>query len=274
MPSKGVIDRQRIAKSIVAAARTHAHQVGAQLDELLSPYLFEGETFTPTTFQLVIARLLEDRLQALVTADNAHLLELDDDQDPRIRREEATEKLYATVVGIRETLTAAFSAPRTDALLGIKGKTPADPLKLLGHAQDLLDRLREPAVVVPEQRFDAVQIDLARLADELQPALDELADALRDVTREQRETESTLEEKTAALEAFDAIVGGVARTLIGFDEMTGHPDFAKKIRLNLPQRGGASDGEDGPEGEPPGEDEEFPQGPQLEAPVLPTIPEP
>lgn len=57
MPSKGVIDRQRIAKSIVAAARTHAHQVGAQLDELLSPYLFEGETFTPTTFQLVIARL-------------------------------------------------------------------------------------------------------------------------------------------------------------------------------------------------------------------------
>lgn len=273
MPSKGVLDRQRIGNSIVAAARTHAAQVGERLEEILSPFLLEGETFTPTTFQLVLARTLEDRLQKLVAADNAHLLELDDDQDPRIRRDEAAQTLYDTVVGIRETLNAAFSAPRTDTLLGIKGKTPADPLKLLGHAQDLLDRLREPTIVVPEQRFGAVQIDLSRLADELQPALDELAEALSDVTREQRETEITLGEKTTALEAFDAIVGGVARALIGFDEMTDHPDFAKKIRLNLPQRGGATESEGGPEGEPSGEEEEFPGEPVPEAPGPRTVPQ-
>lgn len=109
MASKGVLDRQRIGRAIIHAARTHAHEVGQQLQENLQSLLAEQETSSDfITPQLELARYLEMRLEALVAADETHLEELDDDQEPRLLRDEAAAELYSTLVRIRAAVNAGF----------------------------------------------------------------------------------------------------------------------------------------------------------------------
>lgn len=263
MPSKGVLDRQRIGKAIVAAARTHAQEVGQRLNEDLTAIVAEGETLADfTTLQIHLGRYLQMRLDALVAADELHLQELDDDQDPRLRRDEAAETLYRKVIEIREAVSAAFGDDQASALVGIEGETSRDPLTLHRQARRVLERLRNPELPLPPQRLNGLQIDSASLAAELQPATDDLAQALADVDRELRETETSLGLKTEAMEALDRAVRGVGRILKGCDELAEFPNFAEKIRLSRTNRGGRSgtpeDEEEPPEGEelpPPGDEE-------------------
>lgn len=250
MPSKAVIDRQRIGESILAAARTHADHVAQRLHEVLSPFIPEGQSLPDlAVLQLVVANLLEDRLEKLVAADEAHFEELADDLDPRVRRDETAQILYDKLIQIRSTLNGAFGAERGDNLLGFNGPTPRDPRILHRQATRALNRLREPDPEFPSGSLHGFRFDRNALADELQPAVDDLSAALRDVTRELRETETTKAEKDEAIEAFDAAVGGTARMLTGFDQLVGLDSFAKKIRLTLPDRGGQQEDEPQPPGE-------------------------
>ena len=237
MPSKGVTDRQRVADAIVATARTHAKAVGERLQEILAPAFPEEQgPFDLVAFQEGLARYLEMRTDAIVAADNVHLDEILDDDVPRSRRDEAAAGCYSALVGIRDAIRAAFGRDRSKALLGYEGSTPTDPLVLARVAEHALERLRDLPVEPPPVRFGGVQIELATLADELQPALDELKAALRAVNLENRESEATLRHRDLALDAFDAAVAGIGRIVTGFDELAGFPQFADRIRLTRPAR--------------------------------------
>lgn len=252
MPTKALIDRQRIGRAILHAARTHAREVGERLNEALQVTVAEGETLADfVTLHHQLARYLEMRLEALEAADHAHLQELDDDREPRLRREEATDALYTKLIEVREVLRGHFGAELAAALAGIDGSTPQNPLALHSQAVSALERLRDPEPDLPPQRFASIQLDRNALADELQPFVDELGAKLEDVKREARERESTKGLRDQAIEAFDVAVGGVARILIGCDELAEFPHFAEKVRLTLPRRGGQA----------PEEDEERPDGP-------------
>jgi len=250
MPSKGVLDRQRIGKAIIAAANTHAREVGDRLNESLAVIVAEGETLADfTTLELHLGRYLQMQLDALVAADEVHLEELDDDLDPRLRRDDAAEDLYRKLIEVREGLNAVFGSDQAGALIGIEGVTARDPLALHRQANRALERLRAPDEGLPPQRLAGLQLDTAALADELQPATDQLTQALADVDRELRETETSLGLKTEAIEAFDRAVRGVGRILKGCDELAEYPDFAEKIRLSR-RRGSASENPDAEEGPP------------------------
>jgi hypothetical protein len=237
MASKGVMDRHRIAKTIVAAARTHAREVGERLQEILAPAVGEGETLPDfVTFQLQLARYLEQRIDAIVQADELHFKELDDDQEPRRRRDEATQAVYDTLVAIRDSLTAAFGADRGAELLGVEGRTSLDPLTLFRQASRALERLTDESLELPPARLAGVDLDLATLAGQLQPALDELGQSLTTVDRELRETETTILEKDKALDAFDTAVSSIGRMLTACDDLAGFPAYSDKIRLSLPGR--------------------------------------
>lgn len=265
MPSQAVLDRDLTGRLIIEAARTHARQVAEALALALSEVVEEGETLPDfELFQLQLARLLERRLNVLIAADEAHVQELDDDLDPRLRRDAATQALYDKMIQIRGTLNGAFGQNRVDALLGISGKTPRESRRLYRHVTRAIERLREPAPELPEFRLNGLQLDRSALAEELQPAADDLALAMADVTRELKETETSLQFKNEAIEEYDSIVGGIARALIGLDELAGFPEYARKVRLGVPNRGGSS----APEETPPTEEE-----PAEEEPVGTTPPE-
>lgn len=260
MASKGVIDRQRVASEIVAAARTHAQAVGERLQEVLAPAFPDGDgLFDLVEFQHGLARYLEMRIEAIIEADEGHLGELLDDDGPRSRRDEAATVCYRALVGIRDAIRAAFGPEHTKALLGYEGTTPTDPLLVSRLARRALEKLRNPPPELPEVRLGGLQIDLATLADELQPALDELLAALQAVRVEIKEADATLRSKDLELDAFDAAVAGIGRVITGFDALAGFPQFADKVRLTLPnrRRRGNSDEEE------PSPDEE--ESPDVEA---------
>lgn len=263
MASKGVIDRHRVAKIIAAAARNHARDVGTRLQEVLAPAFPDGVPFDGVQLLDGLGRYLDMRIAAMTEADETHLRELRDDDEPRRRRDEATEELYSTLVGIRQAVLAGFGPEQLKPLLGYVGSTPVDPLVLYRVAGRALELLRTPPAELPPARFTAVQVDLVSLADELQPALDQLTAALREVDDETKTAELTRRSKDLELDAFDAAVAGIGRMVIGIDELTGFSQLADRIRLTLPgrRRRGTAEGDEPPQEEEPLPEEETPELP-------------
>jgi hypothetical protein len=280
MPSQGVIDRQRVAKVIASAARTHAREVGTRLQEVLAPAFPEGLVpFDLVELHEGLARYLEQRIEAIIEADDAHLGELRDDKGPRLRRDQAADELYSKLVGTRELVLGVFGSEQVGEVLGYDGSTPDDPVTLQRVARKALELLRRPAEELPPPRFSDVQMDLASRADELQPAFDQLTAALREVDDENRSAESTRRGKDLELDAFDAAVAGIGRVVTGFDQLAGFPQFAERVRLTLParrRRGSASEGEEPPQEEAPTgvEAPRVGEGPPAEeSPGLPPLPQ-
>jgi len=237
MASKGVLDRHRIAKTIVAAARMHAQQVGERLQEVFASTVEEGETLPDfVTFQRQLARYLEAQITEIGDKEKLHFNELDGDLEPRRRRDQAARALHDTIVAIRDTLTGAYGAEAGDRLIGITGKTAVDPVALFHQADLALERLTAEALALPPQRLDGVQVDLGVLAAQLQPAFDEMTRAVREVDEEVRASEATIREKDLAFDAFDTAVGSIGRIVVAFDDLAGFPEFGGRIRLSLPFR--------------------------------------
>jgi len=235
MASKGIVDRRRVAKAIIATARAHADEVGERLRENLAPVLQEGETLPDMVhLQRLLARYLEMRIGTIIAADEQHLNELDDDREPRRQRDAAAAELYDTLIAIRNALSAAFGQEQASEIVGISGPTPRDPLTLHQEATRALERLSGPTP--PSSRIQGLQLDFASLRGQLQPALDNLVQAVQRVDLEARESESTIRSKDLALDAFDAALGGIGRILIGCNELAGLPEFGNRIRLTLPHR--------------------------------------
>lgn len=257
MPSKGLIERQRIGKDILHAVRTHAREVGERLNESLQCTVEDGEMLPDfITFQHQLARLLESRLDALVDADHAHLQELHDDREPRFRRDQAVAVLYDKLIEVRELAKGFFGTDLANALVGIDGPTAQDPLTLHGQATEALKRLRDPDPKLPPQRLNSVPFDRNAVADELQPFVDVLGEVLEELKRERRKQESTKGLRDEAIRSFDTASRAVGRIQIGLDELAGFPHFAERIRLTLPSRGGRvpDEEEETPEAPPPAEE--------------------
>lgn len=237
MATKGVTDRQRVAKSVAASARAHSQQVGERLREILTPALEEGETLPDlSAFLHVLARYLEMRSDAIIAAEEAHVEELDDDIEPRRRRDEAAAALSRTLVDIREALAGVFGRDTIKELVGLEGNTASEPVLLLRQANRVLERLQQPLVGLPATKLDGIQVDLDSLAAHLQPALDNLTRAAQEVDRELRETEASLLDKDQSLDRVDEAISGIGRIVIGFDLLAGFPDYADKVRLTVPAR--------------------------------------
>ena len=267
MATQGVLDRHRIAKKIVAAIRTHAQDVGPRLQEVFAPAVAEGEPAPDfVVFQEQLARYLEMRIDRMVEAENVHFDELDDDLGPRRRRDEAAQVCRDKLLALRNALTGAFGAGFGDRLLGVEGRTPQDPLDLFHHGRHALERLTEESLEIPPRRLDGFPVDLGSLATELEPALDQLGDALREVDEEDRQREATIRARDLALDAFDTAVSSIGRIAVAFDNLAGFPEFAGRIRFTLPGR--RRRGTSPPDGEPlpDGGEEAPPTDPDTESP--------
>lgn len=256
MPTKGLIERQRIGKDILQSVRTHARAVGERLNQSLQFTVAEGETLPDfITLQHQLARLLESRLDALAEADHAHLQELNDDREPRFRRDQAVRALYDKLIEVRELTKGFFGTDLANALVGIDGATSQDPLILHDQATEALESLREPTPKLPPRRLSSVPFDRNAVADELQPFVDTVGEILEEVKREGREREATKGRRDEAIRRFDIASSAIGRIQIGLDELAELPHFAEKIRLTLPSRGGRvpDDDQEVPELPAPGE---------------------
>lgn len=251
MPSQGIVDRQRVAQRLIAAARTHAHEMGVRLSSHLAEPLPDGETLPDfTRLHLGLARLVEAHLRVLIDADEACAAELADDPPARRRRDEAAAAVHDHVVAIRQTVRGVHGADRESELLGLRGRTSRAPLVLERQAKGLLHRLQsleEDRKDLPAPRLRGIELDLGPATEALRTKLAELTAALRDAQVERLQAEEARSHRDEALAAYDDLVRWVADLLRGCYELARLPELARRIRVSPPQRraAGAATGKEG-----------------------------
>lgn len=248
MASKQVTDRQKVTRAIVASATTHRQEIAAGIEELLRPYVLEGEPPLPNVAFLMT---LVGRWQAATTddlqvADEAHEIELGDDLGPRQARDAANERARRELIDVRNTIDAHYGEVGL-RLLGLEGPAPADPSVTAITAKRVIAALLDPRIELPPPRRRAITVDRAALANELSQWLPALEQALADVAREAREAETTLGRKRVAMERSDRATVRGGAWLAATCALAGREDLAARVRPTNVRRASAEDGETSPD---------------------------
>ncbi len=241
MASKGVTDRQKSARSVAAAAHTHASEVSIRVAELLSPHLRPDEQMPDIALAIrLVGRLIAAENETLVRADAAHERELADDAAPRKARDEGTEKVRRILVDLRaavETTCGLSGLPR----LHLAEAVPTDSSVLATIGRAVWDALRDESVRLPAPRRRGLSLDRLAFAEELAAELPLLEKALGAVAREMREAEATLRQKRAAMEANDRAFSRGAAFLSATFALGGLDDLAGSLKPSSRQPGETRD---------------------------------
>lgn len=229
MPTQGVVNRRRVGQALLAAARTHAHDLGERLETHLAAVLEDGETLPDTThLQTLLVRLLETRLDALVAADAAARAAHRATPEARQTRDRAFRDLYRAVSELRAGFSGVFGYDGAGRLLGVRGPTGQSPGPLLCQARRVLDRLRDPVPELPE-RIPGIEVECAEVAEHLRPGVESLSRAVAEVERRTEEQRTAVAARAEALAAFDRALGGAGRTVQGFTVLAGRPALGRRI---------------------------------------------
>jgi hypothetical protein len=163
-------------------------------------------------FLELTARFLDASATSMVSADEAHLQELSDDDGPRRGRDAAAAELSDTLVSLREWLTGLFGGSTLRAL-GFSGETPTDPVALERFAGEVHGALQKDRL--PPPRHKGISWDPSNTRAELAKARAALQGHLQDVAREAREAQGTLRAKNDAMAAYDQRFSRVATFVSG-----------------------------------------------------------
>jgi hypothetical protein len=236
MISKVVTDRLKATNSVVASLKNLASTVSDQAKALLEPHLEKGEKLPDLGHAAtLIARMLEERAGAMEKADAAHNKELSDDAEPRDRRDETKAAVYAALVEVKQGTVALFGekwVPR----LKLPSEIPQDPAALSRVAAEVIEALAE--VELPAPLLEGVKhFDVKPWIKKIAGPSKELAGAIKDVAREEREAQATLIKKNRAMsDHADGFSKGVAfaQALL---RLVGENEHADRLRPNPRQPG-------------------------------------
>ena len=244
MSSKQITDREKSARSVVAAGETQADAVGAALAKAFKPHLRQGESLPDLTLVILLAsRALDAAKASMVEADVAHDAELGDDDGYRRARDATAADLADRLIELRQALAGMYGA--TTAGDVFPGPTPEDPVVLSRFAGDVVGALGR--ITLPKPRIKGAKLDIAEAAADIEQRRATLDASLADVAREQREAQVTLDAKSRAIAAYDEVFAGVANVLTGALRLSGKPELAAKLRPSSRRPGQtASDAGDEP----------------------------
>jgi DNA topoisomerase VI subunit B len=200
MPSRVVVQFQKHTGSLLASLQAHApaiaeavrtqtrapaHRAGLDADALL-------------TF---VARSCDEKLSALLAADDAHARELSDDEAPRARRDESAAALRTEILDVKQSVLALFGDAWAQRL-GLAGEIPVDPAMLARTATQVIQALESERL--PRPRSAAVgAVRSEAWVTALRAPLDALTEARTAVQREAQEAKGTLAARDAALAALE-----------------------------------------------------------------------
>lgn len=222
-PSKMVIDRKKSVDSVAAAGTTHAERIALALNELLG----KGAGEAATTLLGLSGKALQEKIDALLAADERHGGELADDKGIRGARDEAALVVHDKLVADREVLTGVAGAAYV-AAIGFTGVTPDQPDEVLAFARVVEKRLGE--VKAPKSRLPGYEFDAAKWRKEYAPIIQRLDDAIAKVGTEVREAEATQVDKNRAIVASDRTFSRVATLVSALLELGEEPELAARVR--------------------------------------------
>lgn len=229
--AKEIIERESLAREIIAAGTTHAPTITQAFKERFAPFATNAEKKKLPDLGFAVAlctRALTSARDKALAAGEAHEKELSDDDAPRKARDSACEELVPLLVGIRGSVDNVYGGAGLRAL-GIERHTPSEPKPVLEHSRKLLKRLEDKNLALPKPVHDGVVIDKAVWIGKLKPLAAKLEAALEKVALEERQAQVTLAQKNQAVRELDmALTQAGDLIAVGLD-LIGKPELAEKI---------------------------------------------
>lgn len=243
MASKLVTDREKLTRALIAAATTHRDDIAAGVAATLSPYLGKGERLPDVALLMdLIARWQNTAIERLLDADRAHELELGDDAQPRMDRDEAAEQLRQVLIDLRGAVEPLYGTSGLKKL-AIDGPVPTDPSVVATFTENVMVALGDTSIELGTPRRRGITIDRAGFAAELGELLPRLRTALADVAREAREAETTQSAKNAAMLESDRATSRGSSWLLVTAVLGGREDLGVRLRPPQPRRGASAESE-------------------------------
>ncbi len=230
MFSKRVHDRSQLALQVAAAAEEWSQATVETLDQLLSPYLREGESLPDTRlFQQLLGRVVADRGQRLVARDAAVETEERSARYFRARRDEEAEKLRELLRAARYCFDQA-QGRGSGAKIGLgHGLSWMAPSVLARLAVDTAIRLEKLEPAKKRSAFLTLP-DTAALAAEIRAQGKRLDDLLRELLPPTILGQAARHNRRQDLEDTDFVVRRCSALLGEIYKLCGRPGLAKKIK--------------------------------------------
>jgi hypothetical protein len=223
--------------AVAAAADTHVDTIRRAFEDQFGKHLRAKEKMPDIGLALLlVGRALRATSASLVEASRVHDAELSDDAAPREARDGATAELVSLSVGIRSTVDTVYGQAGLKAL-GLDGRSPTDSKAILEHARNLIQRLEDPKLVWPKALQSGVKLTPGVWVRELEGPVKRLAEARRDVVREEREAQATGVAKAKAMSAHDTMFSGGAGFISTTLALVGEHDLAEKTRPSTRRSG-------------------------------------
>ena len=121
--------------------------------------------------------------------------------------------------------------------VGLDGRTPTDSKAVLEHARNLIQRLSDPKLVWPKALQSGVKLSPSIWIGELEGPVKRLAEARKDVAREEREAQSTGVAKAKAMSTQDTMFSTGAGFISATLALVGERDLAEKTRPSTRRAG-------------------------------------
>lgn len=243
MASKQVIDRQKAADAVCAVAGTYEARLRTGIASVLGPVATAKEVSDAAA---LLARAATDLLakseSALVAADEAHAVELADDDGLRANRDALTGQLRDQLVGLRDALVGMYGAKVPEAV-GFDGKTPLDPVMLVRFARQIAVALKKPGAL-PTPKFKTAVLDPVTESASLTDLANRLADAIDAVAEDVRENQVTKTARDAAQASHDPVFSRSANFLSALFALANEPELADRVRPSTRQPGRLASGTD------------------------------
>jgi hypothetical protein len=243
--SKMVNDRYRSALLVANIADVSADTVGARLDEAFGTPEDPAEPRPdwPRIMRLV-GRTLLAHADRLVAADSVLIKELEDDQEPRDRRERGRGALFQRLGSVRALIRGIYGDSAVSRV-GLSGATPTEPIALHRRGKHLLDNLGllEPMTPV----IEGGTMDIATVRTRLTEEVEALGTAIADLAREARERDMAQVQKDQIMVEYDVHFSFAARMLEGMLGSAGELELAARVRPSARQPGRVDDPGDGTE---------------------------
>lgn len=227
--SPAIVTRYRLTGDLGVSLQQHESEVTQALEEVLSPFLEEGERLELTSLLRVVGRLIKDRQDRLERAHYAHADELTVDKNRQREKRRWFQELRRLMVDLRQTVRSLYGRAAVKQFLGLEKPTGREPVLLLRQAQRVLRLLQDPDHPRPEPKHEGNGLDWDRWIEKLETPTRELERALKEERAEAKVTDASLREKQLDLALYDREVHAAARWIVATFELADRESYGRSL---------------------------------------------
>ncbi len=240
--SEMISQRLDLANVLVAGIDTSLDEVGSGFDDYFAPVLAEGEEPFDARRQLVlIRRKVVGRRETLVALNADVVAQIHDKSKVRVDVDDLADVVVDKLRSVRHTCRGLFG-PDGVARSGLRGRFPERPLRVHERAELVQTSLRNPDLgLKPRLKVVATNGDgeeekgltPADLAEELEPEVTLLGEALKARYAENREEMSARSLRRRGIEDFDKEIRALVSIVRGIFQLAGREDLAERFSTAL-----------------------------------------